>query len=325
VCTLVFCLFNVLPTDPAQLTLGQRSDPKSLAQIRQDLFLDQPLHIQYTKYLNDLSPLSLYDTAYIAKNEISCLTLFNTSQGNSCVLKFPYLRKSYQSKKKVSAILTDVLPSTIMLALSALALALIIGIFLGIVAAYNKGKFLDTQIIITSILGISTMLLAYIFGYLLHNYTGLYLNGSLYQIDPFTGKHLQLKNAILPIITLGIRPMAIIAQLMRSSILQVQDQDYVVTARAKGLSEIQIFKNHIFKNALNPIATAAGGWFAELLAGSFFVEYIFGWKGLGKTTVLAVEKMDIPIVMGAVLITACFFLVINLLTNYVYTLLDPRL
>jgi ABC-type dipeptide/oligopeptide/nickel transport system permease component len=151
------------------------------------------------------------------------------------------------------------------------------------------------------------------------------MTGSLFNVDPFYGRELQLKNLILPAITLGIRPLAIITQLTRSAMLDVLDQDYIRTAYAKGLSKRVVIFRHALRNALNPVVTAITGWFAELLAGAFFVEYIFGWKGIGKVTVNALEKLDFPVVMGSVLITATFFIVINLLADVLYGIIDPRI
>lgn len=189
---------------------------------------------------------------------------------------------------------------------------------------------MDTSAIFASVLGISApsffmgIVLAYLFGFVLSPYTGLHMTGSLFQIDPFTGKELQLKNLILPAITLGIRPLAIITQLTRSSMLDVLDQDYIRTAYAKGLSRKVVIFRHALRNALNPVITAITGWFAELLAGAFFVEYIFGWKGIGKVTVDALEKLDFPVVMGSVLITATFFIIVNILADLLYGVVDPR-
>jgi peptide/nickel transport system permease protein len=135
---------------------------------------------------------------------------------------------------------------------------------------------------------------------------------------------LQLQNLILPAITLGIRPMAIIAQLTRSSMLDVLGQDYIRTAYAKGLGRTAIIWKHALRNALNPVITAITGWFAELLAGAFFVEYIFGWKGIGNVTVDALEKLDFPVLMGSVLITSFFFITVNILADILYGVVDPR-
>jgi peptide/nickel transport system permease protein len=134
-----------------------------------------------------------------------------------------------------------------------------------------------------------------------------------------------LKNLVLPAITLGIRPLAIITQLTRSAMLDVLDQDYIRTAYAKGLSKTIIVWKHALRNALNPVITAITGWFAELLAGAFFVEYIFGWRGIGKVTVDALEKLDFPVVMGSVLVSAAFFILINIVADVLYGLVDPRI
>jgi peptide/nickel transport system permease protein len=200
-----------------------------------------------------------------------------------------------------------------------------------VLAAVKQNTWWDTSAIFTSVLGISApsffmgIVIAYVFGFVLTEYTGLHMTGSLFTVDPFEGRELQLKNLILPAITLGIRPLAIITQLTRSAMLDVLDQDYIRTAYAKGLSRRVVVFKHALRNALNPVITAITGWFAELLAGAFFVEYIFGWKGIGKITVDALEKLDFPIVMGSVLVTAAFFILINLLADILYGVVDPRI
>ena len=189
---------------------------------------------------------------------------------------------------------------------------------------------MDTSAIFTSILGISApsffmgIVIAYVFGFLLSEYTGLHMTGSLFDTDPFEGRQLQLQNLILPAITLGIRPLAIITQLTRGSMLDVLNQDYIRTAYAKGLSRAKVIWKHALRNAMNPVITAITGWFAELLAGAFFVEYIFGWKGIGKVTVDALEKLDFPVVMGSVLISSFFFIIVNLIADLLYGVVDPR-
>ncbi|MBS1563881.1 MAG: ABC transporter permease, partial [Bacteroidetes bacterium] len=161
--------------------------------------------------------------------------------------------------------------------------------------------------------------------FLLMKYTGLHMAGSWFDLDEQTGRpYLTFKNLILPALTLGIRPLAIITQLTRSAMLDVLNQDYIRTAYAKGASRGRILWTHALRNALNPVVTAITGWFAELLAGAFFVEYIFGWKGIGKITVDALEKLDFPVVMGSVLITSAFFIIINILADLLYGVIDPR-
>ena len=134
----------------------------------------------------------------------------------------------------------------------------------------------------------------------------------------------KLKNLLLPAIVLGIRPLAVISQLMRNELLDVLNQDYIRTARAKGLSEYNVIKNHAIKNSLNPVVTAVSGWFASLLAGAVFVEYIFGWNGLGKEIVNALNNLDLPVIMGSVLVIASMFIIINILVDIIYAWLDPR-
>ena len=135
---------------------------------------------------------------------------------------------------------------------------------------------------------------------------------------------MQWKNLILPAIVLGIRPLAVVTQLMRNSLLEVLQADYIRTARAKGLSFATVIRRHAFKNSLNPVVTAISGWFASMLAGAVFVEYIFGWNGLGKEIVDALNTLDLPVIMGAVLIIATLFILINIFVDIIYGWLDPK-
>jgi peptide/nickel transport system permease protein len=330
VVTLVFFLFNVLPGDPARLVMGQRSDNATLENTRREMNLDKPLLTRYIIYINDLLPLAIHGSDTAAKEKYHYAKLFPVSKNYSLVMKWPYLGRSYSSKKQVDTILAEALPSTVVLAVAAMTLATILGILLGILAALKQNTWLDTSAIAASVAGISMpsffagLIIAYIFGYLLHNYMGLNMTGSLWEYDAFTGRHLALRNLILPALALGIRPLAIITQLTRSALLDVLSQDYVRTAYAKGLSKTKVVFRHALPNALNPVITAVSGWFAELLAGTFFIEYIFGWKGVGKITVDALDKFDFPLVMGSVLLTAFVFIIINLFTDLLYGWIDPR-
>ncbi|TXC77011.1 ABC transporter permease [Luteibaculum oceani] len=155
--------------------------------------------------------------------------------------------------------------------------------------------------------------------------TGLDMTGSLYEIDPFKGRVLNLKSLILPTLTLGIRPLSVIVQLTRNSLLDVLSSDYIRTAKAKGLSDTKIFIHHALAPALNPVITAASGWFAGMLAGAVFVEFIFGWRGLGLELFEALQNEDQPVVMGAVLFFAAVFVIINILVDISYAYLDPRI
>ncbi|HRI25280.1 MAG TPA: ABC transporter permease [Ferruginibacter sp.] len=328
VVVLVFIMFQGFG-DPARMIVGQTGDKKTIDNIRSDLYLDQPKWKQFILYLNDVSPLCVHSRADINKKELKG---FFVGGDTKVGIKIPYLRKSYQTKKEVGAVLLEALPGTLILAFTAMLFASIIGILLGMLAAVKKGTWMDSTAVFSSIAGISApsffmaIIIAFVFGVVLHAYTGLNLTGSWYEIDQVTGeKYLVLKNLVLPAFTLGIRPLAIITQLTRSSMLDVLSQDYIRTAYAKGLSHRDIIFRHALRNALNPVITAVTGWFAELLAGAFFIEYIFGWKGIGKITVDALEKLDYPVVMGSVLLSACIFILINLLADVLYRVVDPRI
>lgn len=326
---LVFLMFQAFG-DPARLIVGQTGDQKTLANIRKDLHLDEPKWKQFLFYLNDLSPLAFHTADEIRSKALHGCFIGNRQRKFS--IKWPYMGRSYQTKKPTTTVLLDALPGTIVLAVTAMLFACIIGILLGTLASVYRNTWIDQTAVFSSIAGISApsffmaILIAYVFGILLHDYTALNLTGSLFEIDEVTGeKYLSLRNLVLPAFTLGIRPLAIITQLTRSSMLDVLSQDYIRTAYAKGLSKKHVIFHHALRNALNPVITAITGWFAELLAGAFFVEYIFGWKGIGKVTVDALEKLDYPVVMGSVLISAIIFILINMLADMMYRLVDPRI
>jgi peptide/nickel transport system permease protein len=328
VVVLVFIMFQGFG-DPARMVVGQSGNKKTMDNIRSELYLDQPKWKQFVLYVNDISPICFHSEADIEKKQ---LRGFFTGGNIKAGIKIPYLRKSYQTKKEVGKLLMEALPGTLILAIAAMLFATIIGLLLGVTAAVRKGTWMDTTAVFSSIAGISApsffmaIIIAYVFGIILHPYTGLNLTGSWFDIDEVTGeKYLSFKNLILPAFTLGIRPLAIVTQLTRSSMLDVLSQDYIRTAYAKGLGKKAIIYKHALRNALNPVITAITGWFAELLAGAFFVEYIFGWNGIGKITVNALEKLDYPVVMGSVLLSACIFIIINVLADLLYRIVDPRI
>lgn len=336
VVTVIFFLFNVLPGDPAQMMLGQNEDSEQLALVKQKYGFNKPISTQYLYYINDLSPISFHsnnseDYTFLRDDKYSATKLFSIAN-TTTVLKFPYLRESFTKQgKKVSQVLAETLPNTFVLAVSAIIIAMLLGIALGIVSALFKDKWLDKTIQVISTFGMSipsffsAILFAWFFGYVLHKYTNLEMTGSLYELDDFgEAMHVKWKNLILPAVVLGIRPLAVVIQLMRNSLLEVFNQDYIRTARAKGLSEFQIIKKHAVKNALNPVVTAISGWFASMLAGAVFVEYIFGWNGLGKEIVNALNTLDLPVIMGAVLVIATMFVIINIFVDLIYVWLDPK-
>lgn len=325
--TVVFILFRLLP-DPAQLTMGQRSDLISQEAVKKELGLNKPPISQYFSFLNDLSVLSFYydDSSDLApqiayKGQIWGITL---------AIKSPYLNRSFQTRRPVSEMLAEVLPGTIWLSSVSLFIAISIGLILGMIAAIYHQSNADSFIISISNLGVSmpsffsAIIVAWLFGYVLHDWTGLNMSGTLINYDINQGQYFNWSNLILPSIALGVRPLAIITQLTRSNMIDALNSDFITTAKAKGLNRMQIVAIHALPNALNPVITAITGWFASLLAGAFFVEYIFGWKGIGRLTVDALEKADYPVVSGAVLLIGCIFIALNLITDLAYKLLDPR-
>ncbi|AOM77107.1 ABC transporter permease [Pedobacter steynii] len=329
VVSVVFVLFNILPGDPARMTMGQRSDVQSLEAVRKEFGLDKSRPVQFFLYLNDLSPFSIHPDEEGNRKKYHYVRLIGIGK-EVIVLKWPYLRRSYQTKREVTSILRETVPNTFILALTAMIFATIIGVFLGVLSAVHKDTWIDKAANSFAILGISApsffvgIIIAWLFGFVLSDYTGLNMSGSLYSYDPFKGEIMTWKNLWLPMLTLGLRPLAIIVQLTRSAMLDVLAQDYIRTARAKGLGRNAIIYKHALKNALNPVITAISGWFASLLAGSFFVEYIFGYNGLGRTTVTALEMSDFPVVMGSILFIAFIFVLINILVDVLYAFVDPR-
>ena len=336
VVTVIFFLFSVLPGDPAQMMLGQNDNSEQLINIKKKYAFDKPVSEQYLLYVNDLSPFSIHskninDYTFLEKNKYNHKAIFQTNS-SVFVIKFPYLRTSFTKQgKNVSEIIKNTLPNTLILAISSIFIAIVIGILFGVISALNKDKFIDNFIQFISTVGMSVpsffsaIIFAWVFGFILNEYTNLNMTGNIYELDDFGEEYIfKLKNLILPSIVLGIRPLAVISQLMRNELLDVLSQDYIRTARSKGLTEYQIIKYHALKNSLNPVITAISGWFASMLAGAVFVEYIFGWNGLGKEIVNALNTLDLPVIMGSVLVIAFMFITINIIVDFVYRLLDPR-
>ncbi len=387
------------------MLLGQRVDEESLKAVNRELGLDLPWHKQYLLYLNDISPISLHKTnpsssLFLDDEKYNYTSVLQVKQ-TVLVLKTPYLRRSFQSRKPVSEIIAEALPGTVILALVAIGFALVFGIFFGVISSVHQGKFIDSFALFSAVLGMSApsffsaIIISWIGGYLwadaislpaipfvfalaavlimlfrrgqkstvkvisfgikgllvgvgiliINNLvnsfsgvsflpsnswhftlpgTGLNMTGSLYDVDVFEGEYLALENLILPAITLGIRPLAIVMQLTRNAMLDVLSQDYIRTARAKGLSKFKILYKHALRNALNPVITAVSGWFASMLAGAVFIEFIFNWKGLGLRIFQSLQNDDYPVVMGSVLVIAAAFVIINILVDILYGILDPR-
>ena len=311
VATLVFFLFTIVPGDPVRMMLGQRADESDVQAIRHELGLDQSIGKQYVDYLNDLSVVSYKD--------------------GKIVLKAPYLRYSYQSKRPVGTILSEAFPNTLILAFVSILFAFVIGVLLGVLTAIVNNNFLNRFTLFITTIGMSlpsffaAILIAWLFGFVLESVTGLSMTGSLFSVDDYgNGAYLDLKNLILPALTLGLRPLAVITELTRTTLLEVMSMDYIRTAKAKGLKKWRVIGVHALRNAMTPVVTAVSGWFASLLAGAVFVEYVFDWKGIGVVIVDALDKFDFPVVMGAVLLIGVMLIIINIVVDIIYGILDPR-
>lgn len=337
VVTLVFFLFNILPGDPARMMLGQRADAESIEMINRDLGRDRPVGEQFVAYLNDLMPLSLHNNSnseshfYLDPEKYEPYATLLSVGSTSLVVKAPYLRRSYQTKRKVTEVIATAFPQTAVLALTAMAFALVVGILLGVLSALHKGTWIDRLTLLLSTLGMSlpsffaAILIAWFFAYVLADWTHLNMFGNLYTVDDYgCGEYLDLKNLILPALTLGIRPLAVLVELTKSSMLEALSQDYIRTARAKGMPYRRLIFRHALRNALNPIVTSASGWLAGLLAGAVFVEYVFDWKGMGVVIVDGLEKYDFPVVMGSILFICMLLVIINIIVDILYGILDPR-
>jgi peptide/nickel transport system permease protein len=286
VVTVTFFLMYILPGDPARLMLGQRADVQSVEAIRAQLGLDQPLHIQYISFLG------------------------KAAEGD--------LGRSYATNRDVLETILERFPATALLAISALSISTVLGIAIGVLSAVKRYSWLDNLSMVLALLGISMpgffagLLIAWIFGFLLGWFP---ISG--YISDGWD--HL-----ILPMMTLAVRPISINARLTRSAMLDVLSQDYVRTALAKGVSRWRLIIYHALRNALNPVLTSLSGWLAGLLAGSFFIEFIFNWPGIGLLAIDSIQKLDFPMIQGVVLFTAIIFILINIAVDVLYALLDPR-
>jgi peptide/nickel transport system permease protein len=283
---IIITFFIRPPGDPARVLLGQRADSASVAALRQQLGLDKPLPVQIGVYM------------------------MNLTQGD--------LGRSIATNRPVMDTILERLPATAVLAATSIIIATILGILLGVLAAWKANTWLDTATMATSLLGIS--LPAFVVGLLFVLFFGVVLEW--FPIAGYMDRGIEY--LVLPMITLAIRPLSIIARVTRSSMLDVLGQDYVRTARAKGLSYTSVFFKHALRNALNPVVTTVSAWFAGLLAGTYFIEYIFNWPGVGLAAFNAIEKLDYPMIQGTVLLTAVVFVITNMVADALYALLDPK-
>ncbi len=326
---LISAIIYLAPVDPTRLSFGQRSDDATVEARRKQLGLDLPLYQQMGRYLVDISPISSIDNTYQDQYDIIA-TIWSGSK-NSLIIKKPFFRYSYQTGRRVSLMLSETIPKTFILALSAFLIATILGILFGIIAALYHNSKLDQFIIGFSTLGyslpsyVSAMVLALVFGFYLKQITGLNIQGSIYELNDLGDEVVVWRNLFLPAIALGIRPVAIVTQLTRSAMLDVLSMDYIRTARAKGLAFTKVIFDHALRNTMNPVTTALTGWLASLLAGAFFVENVFNFKGVGQLTVDAMINYDVPVLLACVIFISVVFVVLNIVADLLYVWLDPKL
>lgn len=330
--TLLFLIFNLLG-DPAAVAEGQRADLRTRESIRAELGLDRPPFLQYLHWLNDLSPVGRLDKRQRESGDYSALALWETADGGAWTLKLPYLRRSFQTNRPVAELYFERLPGTALLAGAALLLAALLGVSMGTLAARKPGGALDVALSSVAVLGLSTpsffaaLLAGWLLAYELHDWTGLDPTGYVTRDRILTPgeTYLDFRYLILPALTLGLRPLSVLFQLTREQMIDLRQADFARTARAKGLAETAVELRHLLRNALNPVLTALSAWLGALLGGSFFVEYIFDWQGVGKLTVDALMTNDYPVLMGCCLFTALIFVGVQFSMDGVYRLLDPRI
>jgi len=290
---ITFTAIHLAPGDPIRVRMGQRYDPVIAEQLRAELGLDKPLVVQYLVFLNDLV------------------------HGD---LGFSYIKG-----QPVTQLLGDKFGNTLYLSLSAMAIAIVLGMLAGILAAMRPQSSLDYLVMILAVAGVSIPVF----------WLGLMLQlvfGSYFHMLPVSGMTEygataweNFKHLILPAVTLATVPMAIIARITRSSMLEVMGQDYIRTARAKGLGTRAIIFRHALKNALIPIITVIGNMFALLLTGAVLTETVFSWPGLGRAMVDAIGQRDFPIILGSVTLFAVTFVMVNLVVDIIYAWVDPRI
>jgi peptide/nickel transport system permease protein len=281
---------NLTPGDPAAIILGDQATAEALAQTREELGLNDPLVVRYLTYLK------------------------NMCRGD--------LGISYRNKISVWEQVWDKFPNTCILAFAGIVVALLIGIPVGIISAKKQYTLVDNVTVVFSLVGVSMP--NFWLGLLLSLLFALKL-GWLPSQGMGTGVIPLARSLILPAITLGTDAAATVVRMTRSSMLEVVRQDYIFTARSKGITEKEVTRKHMFRNALIPIITAVGLQFGRLLGGAMLTETVFSWPGLGRLMVDSITRKDIPMVMGAVLFLAIMFSVVNLAVDIVYAFVDPRI
>lgn len=285
VAVLVFLLIHLIPGDPVDVMLGEAAQPADRAALRQSLGLDLPLHVQLFNYLDGLLHLDL--------------------------------GRSLHSQRPILHLLAERLPATVELALAALAVTLLLAVPLGLVAAARHDTAWDHGAMTFSLLGVSIP--NFWMGPLLILVFALGLGWF-----PVSGRE-GAGAVVLPALTLGTSLAAILARMIRSSVLEVLGEDFIRTAYAKGLSRRQVLIRHALPNALLPVITVLGLQLGTLLAGAVITETVFSWPGIGLLTIEAIQTRDYPVVQACVLLIALTYVVVNMLTDLLYALIDPRI
>lgn len=282
---LVFAIIRFIPGDPARAIAGVHASPEYIEQVRKELLLDEGLHVQYYVYMTNLL------------------------QGD--------MGRSTFTRRPVTVELAQRFPNTMILAVTAMGIAAVIGMSAGIVSATRRYSLFDNVSMLAALVGVAAPVfwLGVMFQILFSVNLGWLPSGGI-----GTWKHL-----ILPALTLGLATAALIARITRSSMLEVLGQDYITTARSKGLVERVVIYKHAFKNALIPVVTVMGLQFGTLLGGAVLTETVFSWPGIGRLMVDSILTRDYPVVQGAVLLLAVFFVMINLVVDVIYAFLDPRI
>ncbi|HKH11274.1 MAG TPA: ABC transporter permease [Rubrobacter sp.] len=312
VSVVVFVMVRAIPGDPAQILLGQAATPAQVAEVRERLGLDEPLPIQYLVFLKGALTGDL---------------------GDSLVVGQP-----------VTAVLLERFPATLELTLAALFFAIAIGVPVGVIAAVRQYSLLDKITSVVALTGVSmpvfwlALVLVVVFTVRVDwlpfpgrvggdvsftSYTGLYLLDTLITLN-FPAFWDVLRHLILPAVALGTIPMAVITRMTRSSMLEVMNEDYVRTARAKGVVPGRVVFRHALRNAMLPTITVIGLQFGLLMGGAILTETIFGWPGVGQIAIESVNRRDYAMIQGVVLYGATFFVLVNLLVDVLYAVLDPR-
>jgi peptide/nickel transport system permease protein len=295
VVTLIFLFLHLVPGDPAELLLsggGSAPSAASVAALRHELGLDKPLPAQYVDYLNRLVHLDL--------------------------------GRSFQNRRPVAADIAQRLPRTLELIVAAAVLALLAGIPLGVLAAKNRGGPVDAVVSLLVSSGISVPV--FVVGTILVLVFALDLNlfpaGGYTAFTENPAKH--VSQLVLPAISIAFGLTAVLARMARSAVLEVLGQDWVRTARAKGLSPARVLSRHVLRNSLSPVVTVLGLQLGALLGGTVLVEFVFNWPGLSSLLVQAAAQRDYPLVQGIVLVISVLFVALNLLVDLAYSVLDPR-